>query len=121
MIGNAKPSERPEAPGSMPQGVTMAGNRDRQEGPRFATGWRTTPQSGHGRTSRRSSSRWPTACLRCDFEFHSIRMIGPNGVRTRLQASILGRVAMSEGDEDDNSTPYTLWTCRLRTGCCCKS
>jgi len=32
-----------------------------------------------------------------------------------------GDVGGDEGDEDDNRPPYTLWTCRLRTGCRCKS
>jgi hypothetical protein len=79
--------------------------RDRQKRPCYATGSPTTPQSGHQRPSRRPCTRWPTACLLCDFEFRSIRMIGPNGVRTRWQASILGTVAMSEGVEDDNRPP----------------
>ncbi len=95
--------------------------RDRPKGLRGATGSLTTPHSGRWRPSCRPRDRWLAQCQRCDFEFRSIRMIGPNGVRTWLQHFIDRRAAMSEGDEDDNRPPYTLWTCRLRTGSRCKS
>lgn len=117
MIGDAKPRENQMPPDRSPEG-----NDVRQSRPTGgATGWRTTPQSGHGRTSRRPCSRWLTQCLQCDFEFRSNRKIGPNGVRTRSEHLVHGWAAIVEDDEDDNRPPYTLWTCRLRTGCRCKS
>ncbi len=120
MIGDAKPRERPGPPDRCVRGGDVRQSRP-TEGPRFATGSRhnATVQSPATESSFVLPDGLPRACCAIS---SSVRSEDRSQRCSNLFADLYPRKG---GDvrrrRRRQQPPYTLWTCRLRTGCCCKS